>query len=136
NLGIAPRLLAVDLLELRSEVLRLAAREQQRGALGATIAGPGAVVASDRAVEVLELDEVQRVLAEHQRIDLVPATVSVAELEVGPDPVRGMLGDPLAEVLEALALMVELGGGHLDPPVVDQRLLLLQQCGRRTGSSY
>ena len=85
---------------------------------------------------MLELDEVQRILPEHQRIDLVPAAVGVTELEVGPDAVRRVLGDALAEVFEAFTLVVELGGGHLDPAIVGHRLLLLQRSVRCTVPSY
>src|SRR5699024_12237340 len=39
--------LLIDRLELRGQQLSLAARQQERGVLGSTIAGPGAVVAGE-----------------------------------------------------------------------------------------
>src|SRR5699024_701711 len=128
--------LLINRLELRGQQLSLATRQQERRVLGSTIAGPGAVVAGDRTVEVLEFEQVQGVLAEQESVDFVPAAAGVAELEVGPDAVRGVRRQSLAEVLEALAFVVELGGGHLDPAIVAHRPSLAFLRAGRTRTSY
>jgi hypothetical protein len=84
---------------------------------------------------VLELDQMQGVLPKESGVDLVPAAVGVTELEVRPYAVRGLLRDSVAEVLESLALMVELGLGYFDPAIVRHRplrLVLLATCRARS----
>ena len=72
-------------LEPAGEVLRLATGQLERGVLGAlALAVPLVVVTPQGARVVLELDEVQPLLAQHQQVDLVPPALGVAELEVGP----------------------------------------------------
>jgi hypothetical protein len=50
------------------------------------------IVAAQRAGVVLQLDQVQPALAEHQQVNLVPLAVTVAELEVRPGAERVTLG--------------------------------------------
>jgi hypothetical protein len=90
------------------------------------VAAPGVIVAAQRAGVVLQLDQVQSAFAEHQQIDLVPLTVTVAELEVRPGAERVTLRKERADKVQALGLMGELGRRHLDPAL---------QCSRHGAAS-
>ena len=103
-------------LELARQPLRLAAGELERGVLGPVpVAAPGQVVAAQGAGVVLQLDQVQPAAAQDQQVDLVPLAVAVAELEVRPGAERSVVGQQGADEIQALSLVGELGGGHLDP---------------------
>lgn len=104
------------------QVLRLAAGQLEGGVLG-PVAGaePAVVVAPQHAGVVLQLDQVELVAGEDEEVDLVPAAVVVPELEVRPGAVGRGVGEEFADVVEAVGLVLELGGRDLDPAVVTER---------------
>ena len=59
------------------------------------------VVPPERAGIVFELDQVQPAAPEHEQIDLVPAAVAVAELEVGPGAERRLVRQQAPDDVEA-----------------------------------
>ena len=103
-------------LELGGEPLGLAAGELERRVLGAMpVPQPGVVVAAQRAGVVLQLHQVNPPLADHQQVDLVPATVAVTELEVRPSAERVARRQEGLDDVQALGLVGELGRRDLGP---------------------
>jgi hypothetical protein len=90
------------------EPLRLSPGLQQRRDLTASAPLPAVGVARDRASVVLQLDQVQPPLAEHQRVHLVPFAVPVPELEVCPRLEWRAVGQQLTQVGQPFAFVVEL----------------------------
>ena len=84
-----------------------------------TVTQPQLVGAAEASGVVLQLQQVQTVAGEHQQVDLGPRAPVVAELEVGPSAVRSMVGQEIADDLQALSLVGELRRGDFDPTVVD-----------------
>jgi hypothetical protein len=77
---------------------------------------PGAAIAVDPAGVGLELDEVDAVVGDSERIDFVDLAVVGSELEVRPHVIRLAVGQPLAKPGKSLALVVVGGIGDGDPP--------------------
>ncbi len=109
-------------LELAREALRLASAQEQRGVLvPAAVAAPPAIVAVERAVVVLELDEVEATGGEDEQVALVPVTVAVPKLEVGPGAVGALVGQPPLDRGQPGLLVGELRRRHLDPACIAAR---------------
>ena len=126
--GLVSAALTDRVLQQRGEVLRLAAGEQQRRVLGAAVAPPQVIIAGEDAAVVLQLDQEQFVGGEDKKVDLVPTTAGVAELEVRPGPVRGSIGKGLLDELETLLFVGELRLGDLDPASVPHRSIPPWSC--------
>ena len=91
-------------LEQRREGLRLAIGEQDgvvlRADLAVLRAGPRAGVARDSTAPRLALDEPEALLGQDEQIDLVDGPVIGLELEVGPRPVRIVVGQTRADEVQ------------------------------------
>ncbi len=73
--------------ELARQPLRLAPGELERRVLGAVpITAPGQVVAAQGPRVVLQFHQMEPAPAQDQKVNLVPLTLPVAELQVGPRP--------------------------------------------------
>ena len=112
----------------RLELARLAVGQQQRVLLIAFAAAgrahqPAVLVAADVAGPVLDLDQVDAVAGDHQRVDFIDAAVFGDELEVGPGAKRRGFGQVLTQQVQGLLLMRIVGwvdgvpaaglGGHV-----------------------
>ena len=104
----------------RLELARLAVGQQQRVLLIAFAAAgrahqPAVLVAADVAGPVLDLDQVDAVAGDHQRVDFIDAAVFGDELEVRPSAERRGFGQVLAQQIQGL-LFVRMGRWMYDVP--------------------
>lgn len=67
---------------------------------------------------MLELDQVERVAGQNEQVDLMPAAAVVAELEIGPGPEWGSVGEQLLDDVQALLLVGKLRIRDGDPTAV------------------
>ena len=99
----------------RDQLLRFAVREQQRivDRVRAVVVlappRPRALIAFHDSRAALDLDQVETLRRQHEQVDLVDRPVVGDELEVRPDAVGVVIGQPVAHERECVALPRELG---------------------------